>query len=139
LDNLKKMGFLRTKTKNRKKYYYVNKDFIIFEELKSIFIKVLATNKSLANDIEKMGDVKFLLLSGQFIEKPTENVDMLIVGNIDKDKFSKYLNDELRTERSVKFTILSEDDYKYRLNCKDQFITNIINDSQNQILINKIT
>ena len=29
LDNLKKIGLLKSKVRNRKKYYYVNKDFII--------------------------------------------------------------------------------------------------------------
>ena len=36
LDNLKKAGLLNFKTKNRKKYYIVNKNFILFPELKSI-------------------------------------------------------------------------------------------------------
>ena len=41
LDNLKKMGFLRSKTKNRKKYYYVNKNFVILFDLSyiSVFVK----------------------------------------------------------------------------------------------------
>ncbi|MBD3360229.1 hypothetical protein GF366_00335 [Candidatus Peregrinibacteria bacterium] len=139
LDNLKKLGFLRAKTKNRKKYYYVNKNFIFLDELKSIIIKAVSSHQKIAKDLEKLGDIKLLALSGQFINKPTTTVDMLIVGTLNKEKFSNYLSGQLRTQRSVKFTIMDEQDYKYRWGCKDKFIMDIILDPENQIPINKIS
>ena len=138
LDNLKKMGFLRSKTKNRKKYYYVNKNFVILDELKSIIIKVLSSNDTVTKEIEQMGHVKMLALTGLFIEQATSTVDMLLVGDVDKDQFTNYINNELRTPRPVKFTIMSEEDFRYRLNLNDQFITDIINSPQSQIPINKL-
>lgn len=138
LDNLKKVGFLKTKSKNRKKYYAINQDFVILEELRSIFAKTVAEEQSLAKDLKEMGEIKLLILSGVFINEPTESIDMLLVGEIDKEKLAKYLNDDLKTERPVKFTILSESDYEYRLNCKDKFIADLLNDPENQILIKKL-
>ncbi len=138
LDNLKKMGFLRTRTKNRKKYYYVNKGFIIFEELQNIILKVASGDNTVAKEVEKMGNVKLLVLSGQFIGEPTTSVDMLIVGEVEKERLANYLNNELKTERAVKFTILSEDDYRYRISLKDKFITEIITSEQSLIPIQKI-
>lgn len=138
LDNLKKLGILKTKAKNRKKYYCVNKNFLFLDELKGIIIKALTSNKTIADDIEKMGDIKVLVLSGVFIEKPTTTVDMLIVGNIDRNKLTEYINGDLRTRRPVKLTIMNESDYLYRLSCKDKFINDIITDVENQTLINKL-
>ncbi|MFA5947475.1 MAG: hypothetical protein WC806_00680 [Candidatus Gracilibacteria bacterium] len=138
LDNLKKMGFLKSKAKLRKKYYVVNKDFIFFEELKSIIKKALSDRNKIIEDIKKMGDVKMLVLAGVFNDKETKTVDMLIVGAIDKDKFGEYLNNDLKTSRPVKFTILSEDDYKYRENCHDRFLSEILTDEESEILIRKI-
>lgn len=138
LDNLKKMGLLKSKTKNRKKYYLVNEKCTIIEELKSIIVKALSSNDTLAKDIEKMGDVKLLALSGLFIDQPTTSVDMLIVGDVDKDKLASYINNDLRTQRPVKFTIMSEVDYKYRLNCKDKFISDLTQSGDSQIPINKL-
>lgn len=137
LDNLKKMGLLRSKTKNRKKYYLVNKNFPIFEELKGIFIKVLSSNQTIAQDLEEIGDIKVLALSGQFIDRPTTTVDMLIVGEINREKLTDYITNELRTKKPIKFTIMNEEDYKYRVNCKDQFIKEITTSAGNQVLINK--
>lgn len=138
LDNLKKMGFLKSKTKNSKKYYHVNKDFIILEELRGIIVKALSSNDNIIEEIKKMGEIKLLVLSGLFVEQPTNTVDMLIVGKVNKDRLAEYLNNEVKTSRPVKFTIMSEEDYQYRLNCNDKFITEIINDETNQIPVKSI-
>jgi DNA-binding transcriptional ArsR family regulator len=138
LDNLKQAGILKARLKNRKKYYYVNKKFLFLEELESIFKKALSSNQNIAKEIEKMGHIKLLALSGLFIEKATNTVDMLIVGDIDKERFSKYLNSDLRTQRPVKFTIMSEEDYRYRLDLKDKFIMDTVNDPQTEIPIKNI-
>lgn len=138
LDNLRRLGFLKTKTKLRKKYYYVNKNFIILDELKSIIVKALSSNEILIRDIEKMGDIKVLALSGLFVDKETAGVDMLIVGEVNRERLSQYINNELRTKRPVKFTVMSEDDYKYRIQCNDRFVKDIINNSDNMVPINKL-
>lgn len=138
LDNLKKIGLLKTKAKNRKKYYCLNPNFVLKEELKSIIIKALSSNEELVKQIAKLGDVKILALSGQFVNKATKTVDMLIVGNVDKEKFTDYINNELRTKRPIKFTIMDEEDYKYRLGCNDQFLSDLVGDVDNQIPINRL-
>jgi predicted transcriptional regulator len=137
LDNLKKMGLLRTKTKNRKKFYCVNKDFPFIEELKSIFVKALSSNEDLAKDISKMGNVKILALSGVFNNEVTTTVDMLIVGEVDSEKLSEYLNNKVRTQRPVKFAVMNEEDYRYRVSCHDAFIQDIMSEGS-QIPIKKI-
>lgn len=139
LDNLKRVGLLKTRTKNRKKYYYVNTGFIIYEELKSIIIKAVSSNENLIKDIQKMGEVIVLALSGQFVDKPTTSVDMLIVGNVDRERLTQYINNELRTKRPIKFTVMNEEDYRYRQSCKDKFVSDLMNDEDNQIAINKMT
>lgn len=138
LDNLKRAGLLKTRTKNGKKYYYVNANFTIYEELKSIIVKAVSSNESMIKDLEQMGEIKVLALAGQFVEKPTESVDMLIVGNIDREKLTNYINNDLRTKRPIKFTVMTEEDYRYRLNCKDKFVSDLIGNDDNQIAINKI-
>jgi hypothetical protein len=139
LDNLKRVGLLKTRTKNRKKYYYVNTGFIIYEELKSIIIKAVSSNENLIKDIQKMGEVIVLALSGQFVDRPTTSVDMLIVGNVDRERLTQYINNELRTKRPIKFTVMNEEDYRYRQSCKDKFVSDLMNDEDNQIAINKMT
>lgn len=133
LDNLKKLGLLKSKTKNRKKYFAVNKDFLFFEELKSIVLKALSTNEQLVKDLRKMGDINTIVLSGLFTNRETQNVDLLIVGEIDRERLTHYINNEIRTPRPVKFTVITQEDYQYRQDCHDRFVTELLTDQANEV------
>ncbi|MBT3865452.1 hypothetical protein HOE67_04620 [Candidatus Peregrinibacteria bacterium] len=137
LDNLKKIGLLRSKTKLRKKYYHVNKDFIFYNELRSIFQKSEQSIPEITKKITSFGDPKVVILSGIFIEKDTP-VDLLIVGQVDREKLTKYLNNELSFKRPVKFTIMTQEDFEYRLKCNDKFVSTIMSDPDNLIPVKKL-
>ena len=137
LDYLKKTGLLRSKMKARKKYYYINPNFIFFNEFRSMFQKAESSLPAIAKRISGFGDIQVLIFSGIFIEKNTP-VDMLIVGSIDKEKLTDYLNKQLPLSRSVKFTIMTPEDFSYRIKCKDKFVTDIVNDKDNIIPIKKL-
>ncbi len=137
LDNLKKIGLLRSKVRNRKKYYYVNKDFLIFDELRDIFIKASSNDEQMARKIAKMGNVDFMMLSGLFIGKESA-VDLLIVGDIDKDKLKGYLHKSSKDKKDIKFTIITKKDFLYRLECKDKFVYDMIGNKKNVVLVNKL-
>lgn len=137
LDNLKKVGLLKSRVKNRKKYYIVNKNFVAFHDLRNIIIKAMSGKDDLVKKITKLGEVEFLALLGIFVDKASP-VDLLIVGNIDKQKVQNLLNNEIETEKPIRFSILSRDDFLYRIKCKDQFIQGILYDPDNIIAVNKL-
>lgn len=139
LDNLRKIGLLRTKTKNRKKFYTVNKKFVIFNELKGIIVKAMSSQDSISKRISECGEIEVLILSGLFVEKEEAAVDLLLVGDtVDREKLEDYLNNELDVKRSVRFSILPKSDFIYRLKCKDKFLHDIISDPDNIVAINKL-
>ncbi len=135
LDNLKKIGFLTSKNKNRKKYYLVNKNFIILNELKQIFDKALNNNSDFIEKIEKLGKIDLLVLSGVFVNKES-TADLLIIGEVDKEKLANLLEKEVN--KPVKFSVLTKDDFLYRIKLNDQFILNIIKNPDNIISINRL-
>jgi len=136
LDNLKKIGLLRSRTKNKKKYFAVNKNFLLFNELRAMFKKVGKTHTEVVKKITKLGNVSFLLFSGQFVDKDG-SVDLLIVGEIDKDILEEYL-DSYETKSPIRFSILSQDEFLYRIKCNDKFIKDLVESPENIIGINKI-
>ncbi len=138
LDNLKKVGILKTKTKNRKKYYVVNKNFIIYQELRSIILKALSEKENIVKHLEEFGDLEVVVMSGLFIGKESP-IDLLIVGNIDKEKMEKYFIEEVATKRPIKFSIMSKEEYNYRVKCNDKFIKNIMDNKDNIIALNKLS
>ena len=137
LDNLKKVGLLKSRMKNRKKYYLVNKNFTAFHDLRNIIIKAMSGKDDLVKKLTKLGDVVFLALLGIFVDKSSP-VDLLIVGDISKQKVQELLNSEIDTEKPIRFSILSKDDLLYRIKCKDQFIQSILYDPDNIIAVNKL-
>ncbi len=136
LDNLKKIGLLKSRFKNRKKYFYVNKDFVIFYELKDILLKAMNTDSDLIKKISRMG-VDLLLLSGIFVGQDSP-VDLLVVGDIDKNELQKLLAESSKMGKDLKFTNMTKRDFLYRLECKDKFIRDLIRDKKSTVAINKL-
>lgn len=137
LDNLKKMGLLKSKEKNRKKYYIVNKNFVIFHELKGIILKAMGDKDALVKKIAQMGNIDVMVLSGLFVEKESP-LDLLLVGTVDRQALEDYLNNELETERPVRYSILTKDDFLYRRQCKDKFLADLVDDNENITAINHL-
>ena len=137
LDNLKKIGLLRSRVRNRKKYYYTNKDFVIYNELKDIILKAMNTDSDLIRKIGKIGDVELLILSGVFVNKESP-VDLLVVGDLDKAKFQKLLSESSKMGKDLRFTSMTKKDFLYRVEMKDKFIYDLITDEKSIVAINKL-
>ena len=138
LDNLKKIGLLRSRVKNRKKYYFTNKDFIIYNELRDILLKAMNNDTDLIKNIGKMGEVELLLLNGMFVGEDKAPVDLLVVGEIDKEKLQALLAESSKMGKDLKFTSLSKRDFLYRMECKDKFIRDLISDGKTIVAVNKL-
>jgi hypothetical protein len=130
--NLEEIGLiipisLETKAKE-KKYYTINKGFILFPEMKALFIKsqILST-KEFAENVQKLYTPKLLILAGFFVEDSNSKTDILIVGKINKDKFIKTVRDlEVMIGREVNYTIMEEKEYLYRREVLDIFLNKIM-------------
>ena len=137
LDNLKKIGLLKSRMKNRKKFYLVNKNFPLLTELKSIIAKCTDQNEELTQAILKMGNIDFLLLSGYFIHKDSE-IDLFAVGQIDHKELEVFLEKQVQSHRPLKFSIMKRDDFIYRIKCNDRFVKDLLTDKSNLIAHNDL-
>lgn len=137
LTNLKKIGLLRSRLRNRKKYYLIDKNFFLFNDLKSIITKCGSEKEGISKKIAKLGNIDFLALSGVFVGKQSQ-ADILIVGEIDSGALADLLDREMEASDPVRFTIMKKDDFLYRLKCHDKFVTEMVSDKNNIIAINKL-
>jgi hypothetical protein len=137
LGNLKSMGLLRSRIKNRKKYYVVNKNFLLYNELRSILIKASSTIENISKKLQKFGKIELLVISGVFLDKNTPT-DLFIVGEVNQNEIEDLLTRELDMKRSLKMSIISKDDFLYRLKINDKFVRDLINDPENIIVVNKL-
>lgn len=135
LANMLSIGIIQSDSSNNRLYYEVNQSYIHFEPLRAIFgdsqFTAQATEGS-ASDwpkrLKAVGDVRLALLSGSLVRGSVGQVDVLLVGSINKAQLKRFIK-ELETEegRTLNYTLMTYEDFYYRLSVKDRFITDIVN------------
>jgi predicted transcriptional regulator len=141
LNNLKKIGLLKSRARNRKKYYYVNEDFLILEELRAMVHKCTDPKKELVKKLQKLGEISFVLFSGVFRDSEDQgkgSLDILVIGKLENDTLSEFLKVEVKEHKDLRFGILSKDDFLYRLRLNDKFIVDMLKDPDNIVGLNKL-
>ena len=150
IENLKKIGFLKElsnkelkelgierKGKIKKKYYQVNKNFVLYPELKALVTKSqLLLRNSLVKKIQKAGKVHLIILTGIFTGVPNTQTDILIVGRINRKKIKRIIRKfERELERPIFYTIMTQREFINRRELTDRFIFNIL-ENRKIILLN---
>lgn len=138
LENLTKIGLLKTYDQGQKKYYKLNPDCNIIEELTALILKASIVPKELvAEEIKKIEGIELAALSGIFT-RSNSKVDILIVGdNIAKNKLVKIINElEKQQGQELNYTMMSKKEYDYRHKIDDTFLKSIL-DKKHKILVDK--
>jgi hypothetical protein len=136
LENLERIGMLKSSERNRKKYYRVNPHFPILHELTSIIRKTQKENDDILKKVSKVGDIDVFILTGQFVGQEAD-IDLFLVGNVKKADLEEFLAEQF-PDRSFKYSMMSKEDFMYRITLNDKFVMKIFADSDNIILKNKI-
>lgn len=135
LANMLSVGIIKSENADNKLYYEVNQEYTHFEPLRQIFVstssKAISEVKA-ANDwtarLKSLGDVRAMILSGTLVLGSDADVDVLLVGSVNKTQAKKFIK-ELEEEegKSLKYVIMEYQDFYYRLSIKDMFVMSIIN------------
>jgi predicted transcriptional regulator len=134
LENLKRIGMVKSRTRNRKKYFRVNPEFELYTDLRNMFGKAVQGESAIIAELKRLPGLKFLVLAGAFVGQD-DAVDLLVVGDVRKDAVEKLLKHD-PSLRNVKYSIFSAPDFLYRLNLKDKFIVDIIKAPMHVIAFN---
>lgn len=118
----------KAKSGQEKKYYQANKDFILFEEFKSLIVKSqVLYEKDFIDKIKSTGQVRLLVLTGIFVGISNFPIDLLVVGRVNKPKLLKLINSlEQELGREINFTLMDPRDFRYRREVTDVFLYNIL-------------
>lgn len=135
LANMLSIGIIQSDSSNNRLYYEVNQAYTHYEPLRAIFGDASATSvatESPKNDwskrLKQLGDVRLALLAGSLVRGSSTDLDVLLVGSINKTQSKKFIKEmEDEEGRSLNYTIMTYEDFYYRLSIKDRFVTDIIN------------
>ncbi len=128
-----------SKNKRDKKYYCINKDFILYEEIQSLFIRAqILYERDFVEKIKELGSVKLLVLTGFFVNNINSSTDILIVGKLNRKKLHAHIKGlENELSREINYTYLDTKEYKYRRDLTDVFLYNIF-DGPKIVVINEV-
>lgn len=135
LSNMLGVGIITSDTADNKLYYEVNQRYEHYVPLRAIFadehVEAVAETGQVSSwhtVLQQVPGVRLVLTSGVLVRGSTSAVDILIVGNVTAAKLKKIMKDIEKSEgRELNYSVLSYDEFYYRLSVRDKFITEILN------------
>ena len=127
------------KSLKEKKYYSVDKNFLLFSEVKALIIKSqILSGENFIISLKEICNPKFILLGGIFLNNDNAPTDILVVADIKAEKLIPIISDlEVELGRELNFTLMDEKEFKYRQEVADVFLHSVLN-SKKVILLDKI-
>jgi len=136
LQNLLNIGIVSSVQQGNRLYYEVNQKYKFHTELQSIFSKIPAKSKAIKQTkeddqiikrIQKAGNVRMLFLTGAFVRGSNQQIDIFIVGDMNSAKLSHIIGEmEKEMTRELNYTAMRLEDFDYRRNLSDRFLTDIL-------------
>lgn len=142
LANMLSIGIIKSENSNNRLYYEVSQDYVYYEALRAIFADAGLNSEVVgitdANDWSKrlkpLGDVRVVVFAGSLVHGSSADLDVLLVGNINKTQAKKFVKElEEEENKSLNYTVMSYEDFYYRLSIKDKFVTTLTNDKHTVI------
>lgn len=143
LANLLNVGIITSDNTNNKLYYEVNQKYEFYEPLQQIFggRKVKTKKTAVADttegtdELKNLGHVDLLVYTGQFTRDESTGVDMLIVGELNRNAVQKYVTElEGKEGKDIRYSVMNRTDFEYRKTIKDRFVTQLMN-AKKQVVV----
>lgn len=135
LLNMLEVGVITSDSADNKLYYEVDQRYEYYLPLRAIFAdqKVVATKTrpserpSWQDEVIELPRLRVAVCSGVLVKGSAGPIDLLLVGNIPATKLKQVITTVERQEgRELTYSILTYDEFYYRLSVRDKFITTIL-------------
>ena len=129
LDKLVSQGILKDERKGNMRFFKLNKEHPLYEEIKSIVAKTLGIEYKLKNLVNQFAGLDSAFLFGS-IAKKAENsqsdIDLLLIGSVDQNLLIKDISKiEGEIKREINYHIYSQPEILKKLKKNDSFFVNI--------------
>jgi len=132
MSKLEKEGIFLSRSRGKQKYFSLNKDYPLYDELKSIIFKTIGIKGSIQKITNEADGIVTAFIYGSYAsgeETSASDIDLCLIidDNIfDEDIFISRINDlEKSTSREVNYIYYSKDEWIDKISQKDSFIDSI--------------
>jgi hypothetical protein len=144
LANMLEVGVITSDSADNKLYYQVNQRYEHYVALKAIFTgetsevleaPKLAEEKSWHKLLADLPSLYLAVAAGVLVKGSHASVDLLLVGDVPQTKLKAAIKKiEAAEGRELNYSVLTYDEFYYRLSIRDKFITAILS-SKHAVLI----
>lgn len=112
----------------KKKYYTANTDFILCDDLRSLFQKVqILLKQNFVQEIDEKGDISYFVFTGRFVGAKDVATDILIVGDIKQPLLENMIKKfETEIPYEINYTLMRKDEFRDRRQVADRFLSSIL-------------
>lgn len=130
LAHLESLGIFRSEMSGKQKYYSLNKQYPLLDELKSVISKTIGIEAGLREIVESIPGIKKAFMYGSFAggnEHAGSDIDVLMVGEINEDDFLKKISAlENKVQREINYTVYSPWDFAKKCKQKGSFLNEVL-------------
>jgi len=132
LSKLEREGIFISQFRGKQKYFFLNKAYSLFNELKSIIFKTIGIQGSLQNIINETSGIVSAFIYGSFAtrkENASSDIDLCLIVKdsvFNENNFISKIDGLGKTiSREINYIYYSEEEWKKQINENDSFIINI--------------
>lgn len=137
LDSLEELHILKSREESKKKFFFLNKNFILLEEFKSIFLKTYNPYENIKKFFKTQDFLELVIINEELAKRLVGNtnniVDIFLIWEMDKIAFNEFLAKTF-FNRKIKYAIITKADFQKRLEYNDKLIFNIMKQKGNLFL-----
>jgi predicted nucleotidyltransferase len=130
LKNLETLGLLMSEQQGNQKYYSVNKDFLLYPELKAVIFKTMGVQGPLKEAMNKLNRVEVAFIYGSYAsgkESETSDIDVMIIGNPDMTELIEIISElEQKLNREINYMCFDREEFKKRKRSEEAFISEVL-------------
>jgi len=129
LGRLEREGLFHSEVSGRQKYFQLNREYPLFEEVRSIVAKTIGAIPLIAECLKKVEGVGEAFLYGSFARSQQDaasDIDLLLIGSPKGDVLAEVIRKlERQLGREINYTVFSRKEFESRRNRKDAFLQNV--------------
>jgi predicted nucleotidyltransferase len=129
LGRLEREGLFRSEVSGRQKYFQLNREYPLFNEVRSIVAKTIGAVPLLAQSLKKIEGIEEAYLYGSFArnhQDAASDIDVLVIGRPKADALEEAVQKlERQLGREINYTVLSRKELESRRAGKDAFLENV--------------
>lgn len=145
LSNMLSVGIITSDSADNKLFYAVDEKFEHYKPLRAIFSENSAVSGTESGEValsswrseldKSLPGVRVILASGSLVKDSASSIDILFVGNSSEGKLNKVVSGIEKVEgRDLNYSLMSYEEFHYRLSVRDRFVTEILNGRHEVIL-----